>query len=53
MTGSVMKSEGEHRKDIVEVCRRIYSKGYVASNDGNVSVRISDEEVIATPTGMS
>jgi len=48
-----MKSEGEHRKDIVEVCRRIYSKGYVASNDGNVSVRISDEEVIATPTGMS
>ncbi|MCD6507661.1 class II aldolase/adducin family protein [Candidatus Poribacteria bacterium] len=48
-----MKSEGEYRKDIVEVCRRIYNRGYVASNDGNVSVRISDDEVIATPTGMS
>jgi len=48
-----MKSEGEYRKDIIEVCRRIYNKGFVAANDGNVSVRISDDEIIATPTGMS
>jgi L-fuculose-phosphate aldolase len=48
-----MRGEGEHRKDIVEVCRRIYNRGYVASNDGNVSIRISEEEIIATPTGMS
>lgn len=48
-----IKLEGEHRRDIAEVCKRLYQKGFVASNDGNVSVRISEKEVLATPTGMS
>ena len=48
-----IKLESEHRRDIVEVCKRLYQKGFVASNDGNVSVRLSDKEVLATPTGMS
>jgi len=48
-----MKSESEYRHDIIEVCRRIYQKGYVASNDGNVTVRMSEDEILATPTGMS
>ena len=48
-----MKSESEYRRDIVEVCQRIYQKGFVASNDGNVTARISEDEVLATPTGMS
>jgi len=41
------------KKDIVEVCRRIYQRGYVAANDGNVSVRIDEKHVVLTPTGMS
>ena len=41
------------KKDIVEVCRRIWIKGYVASNDGNVSIRIAEDRILATPTGMS
>ncbi len=41
------------KKDIVEVCRRIWMKGYVASNDGNVSIRIAEDRILATPTGMS
>lgn len=48
-----IKLESEHRRDIVEVCKRLYQKGFVASNDGNVSVRLSDKEILATPTGMS
>lgn len=40
-------------EDIVSVCRRVYEKGWVAANDGNVSVRLSETEVLCTPTGMS
>ena len=41
------------KREVVEICRRIYQRGYVAANDGNVSVRIDDEHVVLTPTGMS
>lgn len=27
--------------------------GFVAANDGNISVRVGDDEIIATPTGVS
>ncbi len=39
--------------DIVEVGRRIYMNGFVAANDGNISVRVGDDEIITTPTGVS
>ena len=48
-----MKTETDYRQDIVEIGKRIYNRGFVASNDGNFSIRISDDEVIITPTGMS
>jgi L-fuculose-phosphate aldolase len=48
-----MKTETDYRHDIVEIGKRIYAKGFVAANDGNFSIRISDDEVIITPTGMS
>ncbi len=48
-----MANEWVLKEDIVEVCHRIYGKGYVASNDGNVSIRISENEILTTPTGMS
>ena len=47
------KTESLYRADIIEVCRRIYSKGWVAANDGNVSIRIDPDIVLCTPTGMS
>lgn len=47
------KSESEHRKDIIEVCRRIYRQGWVAANDGNVSIKLSQDVYLCTPTGMS
>jgi L-fuculose-phosphate aldolase len=40
-------------EDIVEVGRRIYINGFVAANDGNISVRVGDDEIITTPTGVS
>ena len=32
--------EDQLRQDIVEVGRRLWARGYVASNDGNISVRL-------------
>jgi len=45
--------EKSARRDIVEAGRRLYSRGFVCANDGNLSARISDNAVIATPSGVS
>ncbi len=41
------------RREIVEVCRRLYASGLIAGPDGNVSVRIAPDRVLCTPSGMS
>lgn len=38
---------------ILTVGRRLYEKNYVASNDGNITCRVSPTELWATPTGVS
>ena len=48
-----MVNEFKMKQDIVEVGKRMYNKGFVASNDGNISIRISENEVLITPTGVS
>jgi L-fuculose-phosphate aldolase len=45
--------EWELKKMILEVGRRIWTRGYVASNDGNITVKINDGEILTTPTGVS
>ena len=39
--------------DIVEVGRRLWTRGYVASNDGNISVRLDPERLLMTPASVS
>jgi len=46
-------SEYQVKKDICEVGRRMYMNGFVAANDGNISVKINDNEIVTTPTGVS
>ena len=41
------------KQDICEIGQRIYNKGFAAANDGNITVRISDNEVLCTPTMQS
>ncbi|MBD3348345.1 MAG: class II aldolase/adducin family protein [Candidatus Eisenbacteria bacterium] len=41
------------RRDIVEVGRRVWQRGFVAANDGNISARLSDGRILITPTGRS
>jgi L-fuculose-phosphate aldolase len=45
--------EEQTRAEIVEVGRRLYSRGFVASNDGNISVRLDDTRLITTPKSVS
>ncbi len=46
-------NEWQARKDICEVGRRLYDRGFAAANDGNISVRLAPERILCTPTGVS
>jgi L-fuculose-phosphate aldolase len=50
---SNMSDERQLRHDIVEVGRRLWTRGFVASNDGNISVRLPGDRLLMTPTGVS
>lgn len=46
-------SAEEAAADICRVGRLLYDRGYVAANDGNISVRLGPDEVLITPSGVS
>jgi L-fuculose-phosphate aldolase len=48
-----MTPEEQLRLDIVEVGRRLWTRGYVASNDGNISVRLGPDRLMTTPASVS
>lgn len=41
------------KQEICEVGHRLYDHGFVAANDGNISVKLSENEFFCTPTGVS
>src|SRR6476660_8791509 len=45
-------SEQALREAIVEVGRRLYARGYTASNDGNISVRLDAGRLLMTPKSV-
>lgn len=48
-----MRDEQTIREEICEIGRRMYARRMVAANDGNLSVRLSENEILCTPTGIS
>ena len=48
-----MMSPYEIKKQICEVGHKLYAAGFVAANDGNISVKVNDNEYYCTPTGVS
>ena len=48
-----MVSEFEIKKQICDIGKRIYNRNMVAANDGNISVKLNDNEFLCTPTGVS
>lgn len=49
----MVKTEREHREDIVEIGRLMFHKSWIAANDGNITIRLDAERILATPTGIS
>ncbi len=45
-------AESSLRADIVEIGRRMYARGYTASNDGNISVRLGSDRLLMTPKSV-
>ena len=43
-------SQAEH---IVEICRRLHARNMLAAADGNISFRVSDQEILITPSGIA
>jgi L-fuculose-phosphate aldolase len=48
-----LKTEDEHRRDICTVGRWIYARNFVASTDGNLSVRLDPSRILTSPTAVS
>jgi L-fuculose-phosphate aldolase len=46
-------SEYKIKEQICEIGRRLYNKGFAAANDGNITVRLNDKEILCTPTMVS
>ena len=46
-------NEYEIKKQICDIGKRIYDRNMVAANDGNISVKLNDNEFLCTPTGVS
>lgn len=48
-----MSDNQQKRQEICDIGRRIFQSGMVAANDGNISVKLNDNEYLCTPTGVS
>ncbi len=48
-----MSKEHQYRREIVSFGKMLHERGYVAAMDGNLSVRLDETRVLATPTSMS
>ncbi len=48
-----MQNAHQLKKEICEIGDRIYKKGFAAANDGNISFRLNENEVLCTPTMVS
>lgn len=46
------KTETQFREDLMRVGRLVFEKGWVAANDGNITLRLDDQRLLATPTGV-
>jgi L-fuculose-phosphate aldolase len=48
-----LKTEDEHRREICTAGRWIHGRAFVASTDGNISIRLDSRRILTSPTGIS
>lgn len=53
MSQYAVQGEWELKQMIIEIGRRIWTRGFVAANDGNITVKLNEKEILTTPTGVS
>ena len=46
------KPLSELRQDVIEIGKLVFDKGWIAANDGNISVRLDDKRLLCTPTAV-
>src|ERR1700756_2325434 len=46
-------NEYQLKEQICEIGRRVYNKGFAAANDGNITFRLNEREILCTPTMVS
>jgi L-fuculose-phosphate aldolase len=47
-----VKSIHEYKQDIVQIGKMMYERRFIVAGDGNISVRLSDDAILATPTTL-
>ena len=47
------RTEYQLRSHIVEIGRRLHQQGLISGADGNVSVRLGEEQILVTPSGVA
>jgi L-fuculose-phosphate aldolase len=52
MDNYITNSESEI-KDLIDIGKGLWERGYIVANEGNISIRISDGEILITPMGVS
>lgn len=50
MQSNEIQKTSEH---ILEICQRLHSRNMLAAADGNISVRLNNNEILITPSGIS
>lgn len=53
ITPGMKKQDAEHRGDVCAAGAWLYRRGFVVATDGNLSLRLDDNRVLTSPTGMS
>lgn len=46
-------TDREAKELIISIGKKMSAEGFVSANDGNITIRVSDEAVWATPTGVN
>src|SRR5438874_9659335 len=49
----IVSTDHTFRREIVRVGKLLHQRSYIAATDGNLSVRLDEDRVLVTPTGMS
>ncbi len=48
-----MNSAYRIKREVLEVCKRMYERGYVVASEGNVSAKVTNDRILSTPSGFS